>query len=84
MSARSGISVLTLSRVEHDPLTLTYDKLLQLSQRLNIRMSKLSPRMTRLPNRRRSNGAASAVYVHTANCNHYYLCTNCTGSERSR
>ena len=37
MSERSGIPVSTLSKVEHDRLTLTYDKLLQLSQKLNIR-----------------------------------------------
>ena len=41
MSARSGIPVSTLSKVEHDRLTLSYDKLQQLSQRLNIRMSDL-------------------------------------------
>ena len=41
MSERSGIPVSTLSKVEHDRLTLTYDKLLQLSQKLNIRMSEL-------------------------------------------
>ena len=41
MSERIGIPVSTLSKVEHDRLTLTYDKLLQLSQRLNIRMSEL-------------------------------------------
>ena len=34
MSERSGIPLSTLSKVEHDRLTLTYDKLLQLSQRL--------------------------------------------------
>jgi transcriptional regulator with XRE-family HTH domain len=39
MSERAGIPVSTLSKVEHDRLTLTYDKLLQLSQKLNIRMS---------------------------------------------
>ena len=37
MSERSGIPVSTLSKVEHDRLTLTYDKLLQLSQKLQIR-----------------------------------------------
>ena len=41
MSERSGIPVSTLSKVEHDRLTLTYDKLQQLSQKLNIRMSEL-------------------------------------------
>ena len=32
MSEQSGIPLSTLSKVEHDRLTLTYDKLLQLSQ----------------------------------------------------
>src|SRR3546814_8335876 len=41
MSAKSGIPVSTLSKVEHDRLTLSYDKLQQLSQRLQIRMSDL-------------------------------------------
>ena len=34
MSEHCGIPLSTLSKVEHDRLTLTYDKLLQLSQRL--------------------------------------------------
>ncbi len=34
MSQRTSIPVSTLSKVEHDRLTLTYDKLVQLSQRL--------------------------------------------------
>jgi transcriptional regulator with XRE-family HTH domain len=41
MSQRTSIPVSTLSKVEHDNLTLTYDKLVQLSQKLNIRMSEL-------------------------------------------
>ena len=41
MSERTDIPVSTLSKVEHDRLTLTYDKLVQLSQRLNIRISEL-------------------------------------------
>ena len=41
MSERTDIPVSTLSKVEHDRLTLTYDKLVQLSERLNIRMSEL-------------------------------------------
>ena len=41
MSAKCGIPLSTLSKVEHDRLTLTYDKLLQVSQRLGIRMSEL-------------------------------------------
>src|SRR3982751_5805406 len=41
MSERVDIPVSTLSKVEHDRLTLTYDKLQQLSTRLNMRMSEL-------------------------------------------
>src|ERR1700678_3483449 len=41
MSQRTGIPVSTLSKVEHDRLTLSYDKLVQLSQRLEIRVSEL-------------------------------------------
>src|SRR5512145_2387338 len=41
MSERTGIPLSTLAKVEHDRLTLTYDKLLQLSERLKMRMSEL-------------------------------------------
>ncbi len=41
MSKRTGIPLSTLAKVEHDRLTLSYDKLQQLSERLKIRMSDL-------------------------------------------
>ena len=41
MSAKSGIPFSTLSKIEHDRLTLSFDKLQQLSQRLGMRMSEL-------------------------------------------
>ncbi|ATY32245.1 helix-turn-helix domain-containing protein [Sphingomonas psychrotolerans] len=80
MSVRSGIPVSTLSKVEHDRLTLTYDKLLQLSQRLNIRMSELfaendsvaEPPVTA---RRSIGDLERAVRVNTPNYDYYYLCT---------
>jgi transcriptional regulator with XRE-family HTH domain len=80
MSERSGIPVSTLSKVEHDRLTLTYDKLLQLSQRLNIRMSELfaeSDASVDAPvTARRSVGDLDrAVRVNTPNYDYYYLCT---------
>jgi transcriptional regulator with XRE-family HTH domain len=79
MSRHTGIPVSTLSKVEHDRLTLTYDKLVQLSQRLNIRISELfadtpgivEPAVTA----RRSIGrAGDAVRVNTKNYDYYYLC----------
>jgi transcriptional regulator with XRE-family HTH domain len=79
MSLRTSIPVSTLSKVEHDRLTLTYDKLVQLSQRLNIRISELfadplaeaEPAVTA----RRSIGRiVDAVRVNTKNYDYYYLC----------
>jgi transcriptional regulator with XRE-family HTH domain len=41
MSEHTGIPISTLSKVERDRATLTYDKLQQLSASLNLRMSEL-------------------------------------------
>lgn len=79
MSDHSGIPLSTLSKVEHDRLTLTYDKLQQLSERLNIRMSELfaepgggpDPAVTA----RRSIGRLDeAIRVNTKNYDYFYLC----------
>src|SRR4029079_7508404 len=79
MSEQSGIPVSTLSKVEHDRLTLTYDKLLQLSQKLNIRMSELfaeSEAAEEGVTARRSIGRLEdSVRVTTPNYDYYYLCT---------
>src|ERR1700742_1535200 len=81
MSERTDIPVSTLSKVEHDRLTLTYDKLMQLSQRLNIRISDLfaeAPGPVAEPaavTARRSIGTVDdAVRVNTKNYDYYYLC----------
>ena len=80
MSQRCGIPLSTLSKVENDRLSLTYDKLLLISQRLNIRMSELfaedahnapEPAITA----RRSIGKIDdAVRVTTPNYDYFYLC----------
>src|SRR6187402_1101638 len=79
MSAKSGIPFSTLSKVEHDRLTLTYDKLQQLSQRLGMRMSELfaengeggDPPVTA----RRSIGRLDkSIQVTTPNYDYHYLC----------
>ncbi|MBA3564985.1 MAG: helix-turn-helix transcriptional regulator [Gammaproteobacteria bacterium] len=79
MSERTRIPLSTLSKVEHDRLTLTYDKLLKLSQRLNIRMSELFAEATDAPEpavtARRSIGHLDrAIRVNTSNYDYYYLC----------
>lgn len=79
MSEQSGIPLSTLSKVEHDRLSLTYDKLLQLSQRLNLRMSELFAEQDEAPEpavtARRSIGRIEdAIRVTTPNYDYYYLC----------
>jgi transcriptional regulator with XRE-family HTH domain len=78
MSEQTGIPLSTLAKVEHGKLTLSYDKLLQISQRLKIRMSELlaqgeapeSQQMTR-----RSVGTMeTAVRVNSHNYDYYFLC----------
>lgn len=79
MSAHSAIPVSTLSKIEHDRLTLTYDKLLQLSQRLGIRISDLfaepDPQVESITGRRSIGRIDEAVVVSTPNYEYYYLCT---------
>jgi len=79
MSDRSGIPVSTLSKVEHDRLTLTYDKLQQLSQRLGIRMSDLFAESsdtaeTSVTARRSIGRLDRAIQVTTPNYDYHYLC----------
>jgi transcriptional regulator with XRE-family HTH domain len=80
MSEQSGIPLSTLSKVEHDRLTLTYDKLQQVSQRLKIPMSELfalpgEGREMQVTGRRSIGRTADAVRVTTPNYDYYYLNT---------
>ena len=79
MSEKCGIPVSTLSKVEHDRLTLSYDKLYQLSQRLGIRMSDLfaetNNNVQAITARRSLGDIDLAVRVETPNYDYYYLCT---------
>ena len=79
MSARTGIPLSTLAKVEHDRLTLTYDKLMQVSQRLNLRMSDLfsqpdSAPETSITARRSIGRLDDALRVNTPNYDYYYMC----------
>lgn len=81
MSGRSGIPVSTLSKVEHDRLSLTYDKLQQLSTRLNISIADLFAEQdaaappAAVTGRRSIGSIDQAVRVDTPNYEYYYLCT---------
>lgn len=80
MSEKSGIPVSTLSKVEHDRLTLTYDKLQQLSRRLGMRMSELfaedeEDNAQPVTARRSVGDNGRAVRVQTPNYDYYYLHT---------
>jgi transcriptional regulator with XRE-family HTH domain len=78
MSERSGIPVSTLSKVENDRLTLTYDKLAQLSQKLKIPISDLfaeTEAVEAITARRSISRLEDAIRVTTANYDYYYMCT---------
>ena len=79
MSERSGIPVSTLSKVENDRLTLTYDKLLQLSERLHVPIGELfaeaEPEEEGVTARRSIGRLEDAIRVTTPNYDYYYLCT---------
>lgn len=79
MSERSGVPVSTLSKIEHDRLTLTYDKLQAATQRLGIRMSDLFADSADAPEApvtaRRSIGHPDrSIQVTTPNYDYHYLC----------
>lgn len=80
MSEKSGIPVSTLSKIEHDRLTLTYDKLQSLGQRLGLRMSELfseedDAAAAPVTARRSLGDINRSVRVETPNYDYYYLCT---------
>jgi transcriptional regulator with XRE-family HTH domain len=80
MSAKSGIPFSTLSKIEHDRLTLSFDKLQLLSQRLGLRMSELfaedaGDRSSAVTARRSLGDINKSVRVKTPNYDYYYLCT---------
>ncbi|WP_235399093.1 helix-turn-helix domain-containing protein [Sphingomonas sp. SRS2] len=80
MSEKSGIPVSTLSKIEHDRLTLTYDKLQSLAQRLGLRLSELFAETGDEPvqavtARRSLSDISRSVRVETPNYDYYYLCT---------
>lgn len=83
MSALTGIPVSTLSKIEHDRLTLSYEKLLKLSQRLNLPISELfslppgdgeDAGQGTVTARRSVGRVRDAVRVSTQNYDYHYFC----------
>lgn len=83
MSGNTGIPVSTLSKIERNQLSLSYDKLVALSRRLEVPLSEFfgdtEPGEPAVPSRvaaRRSMADADqALHVTTDNHDYYYLCT---------
>lgn len=79
MSERTGIPLSTLAKVEHDRLTLTYDKLLQLSRAVGVPLTELlgqvgSSAPPIVATRRSVGQIDQAVQVDTPNYGYFYLC----------
>lgn len=77
MSEKTGIPLSTLAKVEHDRLTLGYDKLLQISQRLKMRMSELfagDGSETRGKTRRSIGTLDTAVRVDSGKYEYFFMC----------
>jgi transcriptional regulator with XRE-family HTH domain len=81
MSEAVGFPLSTLSKIEHDRLSLTYDKLLQLSDRLGIGLQELFSNVPPPPSRsalsRRSiSHDATTISVTSRNYEDHYLCAD--------
>jgi transcriptional regulator with XRE-family HTH domain len=81
MSDQVGIPLSTLAKVEQDKLSLTYDKLQQMTSRLGITMAEFlaqdSPQPQSAVTARRSpTGPANTVRVETPNYDYQYLCAD--------
>jgi transcriptional regulator with XRE-family HTH domain len=80
MSAAVGIPLSTLAKIEHDRLSLTYDKLLQLSDRLGVSFAELFSMPTAAQNpvatgRRSVVGESNTITVISRNYDDNYLCS---------
>jgi transcriptional regulator with XRE-family HTH domain len=86
MSRHTGIPVSTLSKVEHDRSTLTYEKLVRLSQCLDVRVSEFFVDQHAIDERtvtaRRSIGVLdTAVSVRTKSHDCHYFCPELRGKR---
>ncbi|GJD66342.1 helix-turn-helix domain-containing protein [Methylobacterium frigidaeris] len=88
VSERTGVAVSTLSKVENHQMTLTYDKLLQISRGLEIDISELfhSPYSDNIPkkfNRRSVSRRGEGQVIRTKSYNYLYQHTDLLGKQMS-
>jgi transcriptional regulator with XRE-family HTH domain len=83
MSEQVGIPLSTLAKVEQDKLSLTYDKLQQMTARLGVTLADFlaqeraeSGAQTAITARRSSTGTSNTVRVETPNYEYQYLCAD--------
>lgn len=83
MSERVGIPLSTLAKVEQDKLSLTYDKLQQMTGRLGVTMAEFlaqdsaeSVPATAITARRSTTGPDNTVHVETQSYDYSYLCAD--------
>jgi transcriptional regulator with XRE-family HTH domain len=90
MSAKVGIPVSTLGKVESDKLSLTYEKLQQLSSRLGMTVTEFLAQAETTPAasaprpitaRRSMTGPHNSVEISTPNYIYRYLCTDLSGKR---
>jgi transcriptional regulator with XRE-family HTH domain len=84
VSRRTGFSVPTLSKVENDRLSLSYDKLIRLSEGLEVDIAQLfapvrgAGQPAAIIGRRSVNRRGDGELVATQNYDYYYLSTDVT------
>jgi transcriptional regulator with XRE-family HTH domain len=85
MSKKVGIPLSTLAKVETDKLSLTYDKLQQLTEKLGLTMTEFlglrntataEPPRPVVSGRRSVAGADNAIRITTPNYDYEYLCAD--------
>jgi len=84
MSEKVGVPLSTLAKVEHDKLSLTYDKLQQFTSRLGLTMTEFlaqaDPPQVDAPNvvtaRRSLTRDGNSIQVSTPNYDYEYLCAD--------
>src|SRR5690348_5744468 len=86
MSAKVGIPLSTLGKVEADKLSLTYEKLQQLASRLGMTMTEFlgqadGAEPKSVTARRSVTGPDNSVEISAQNYTYKYLCTDLSGKR---